>query len=203
MVHRVKAQNRILLSITFYIQILQDCINKIGSELNIDIPSVITTQANASLLYPMILEEDVLFSDWSPWCRSHIFETLKSYGYIKQIDDNINADNEYGIINEEANNTEKKENTYNDNDDDSKQDKEHIEVLYDNKNHHRRGSSLFGLKSFPMDETVDLFATINSDDEIMDEYDNHSPIHNGTNNNHQQNNSELNDNDNDSNCLIM
>ena len=184
---------------------MQDCINKIGSELNIDIPSVITTQANASLLYPMILEEDVLFSDWSPWCRSHIFETLKSYGYIAQIDDNINADNEYGIIHQEEEEAETKDNIDNDQDDNNnnKQDKkDHIEVLYDRNKHHRRGSSLFGMKSFPMDETVDLFATINSDEEVMDEYEN-SPIVLKTVNN-QYNKPELNDNDdNDSNCLIM
>jgi len=74
------------LNFEMFVLILQDCINKIGSELNIDIPSIITTQANASLLYPMILNENVTFSDWSPWCRSHIFETLKNNGYKNKND---------------------------------------------------------------------------------------------------------------------
>eukprot|EP00486_Rosalina_sp_Unknown_P015588 CAMPEP_0201596394 /NCGR_PEP_ID=MMETSP0190_2-20130828/193087_1 /ASSEMBLY_ACC=CAM_ASM_000263 /TAXON_ID=37353 /ORGANISM="Rosalina sp." /LENGTH=154 /DNA_ID=CAMNT_0048056719 /DNA_START=1088 /DNA_END=1552 /DNA_ORIENTATION=- len=140
-------------------------------------------------------------------CRSHIFETLKSYGYIKQIDDNINANNEYGIINEEAEESESKSNDdHKDNNNNNKE--EHIEVLYDGKKHNRRQSSLFGMKSFPMDQTVDLFAGVrSSDDEDMDEYDNHnhSPRHSTHNN--QNNKPELNDNDNDndndSNCLIM
>ena len=60
---------------------LQDCMLKIGNELDVDIPSLIETEANPSLLYPMLEEEDVLFSDWYPWIRSHIFDALKSYGY--------------------------------------------------------------------------------------------------------------------------
>eukprot|EP00483_Globobulimina_turgida_P011455 UN11477 len=73
------------LNFEMFVLILQDCINKISTELQLnDIHSIITTQANSSLLYPMILHENVMFSDWYPWCRSHIFHTLKDYGYINQ-----------------------------------------------------------------------------------------------------------------------
>lgn len=129
------------------VQILQDCINKIGAELdNIDIPSVITTQANPSLLYPMILEQNIAFSEWYEWIRMHIFESLKDFGYIKEVDEIIN--NEKGKGNE-------------------------VEILYDKKKHNRRQSSLFGIKAFPTDDSYDLFAGVRGmDDEDDEEHEN-------------------------------
>merc|ERR1712130_665683 len=83
------------LNFEMFVLILQDCINKIEAELdNINIPSVITTQANPSLLYPMILEQNVGFSEWYEWIRVHIFESLKDFGYIKEVDEIINNDKE-------------------------------------------------------------------------------------------------------------
>jgi len=162
------------LNFEMFVLILQDCINKIGSELDIDIHSEIKTQVNASLLYPMILEDNVLFSEWYPWCRSHIFETLKLNGYIKQIDDNINANNQYGIINDEIKDkNNNNNNNHNHHNDDSDNKEEILQVIYDGKKKNRRGSSLFDIKSFPMNEEVDLFAVNSDNDDDVDvTYDN-------------------------------
>jgi len=137
------------LNFEMFVLILQDCINKIEAELdNIDIPSVITTQANPSLLYPMILKQNIAFSEWAAWIRVHLFESLKDFGYIKEIDQII----ENSTSNEEE-----------------QQGKE-VEILYDKKKHNRRQSSLFGMKAFPTDDTYDLFAgAIGSPSEDEDE----------------------------------
>jgi len=135
------------LNFEMFVLILHDCINKIEAELdNINIPSVITTQANPSLLYPRICDENIAFSEWAAWIRVHLFESLKDFGYIKEIDQIIEK-----------------------NDDTNKNNKE-VEILYDKKKHNRRQSSLFGMKAFPTDDSYDLFAGA-IDDQADDEED--------------------------------
>eukprot|EP00485_Elphidium_margaritaceum_P009137 CAMPEP_0202688930 /NCGR_PEP_ID=MMETSP1385-20130828/4309_1 /ASSEMBLY_ACC=CAM_ASM_000861 /TAXON_ID=933848 /ORGANISM="Elphidium margaritaceum" /LENGTH=494 /DNA_ID=CAMNT_0049343989 /DNA_START=82 /DNA_END=1566 /DNA_ORIENTATION=+ len=212
------------LEFEMFVLVLQDCIHKVGAQLDIDIPSVITTDSNASLLFPLVVEDGIAFSDWHDWCRYYLLDTLRSHGYIEHIDDNINADNEYGILHDHTTDTSTSEQqAQNDDDksqhggddsavttrssrvgsgDSSDRHSQQIQVLY---KQNRRQSSLFGRKAFLIDENVDLFAGVaDSDNEHgVDDYDGVLREVSETHSHHtnsQQPNSVA---SNDPNCIVM
>lgn len=155
------------------LQVLRDCIHKVGAELDIDVPSAISTKANASTLYPMVLEENIKFSEWSAWCRLRLFESLKSYGYIQQTQPSLNiarmsVDTNISALSEapgssvlEGLRTPRKvswDKSLVDDDTDSLPNKPHESITKVLIDRHRRQSSLFGKNTFPMNESYDLFA---------------------------------------------
>merc|ERR1712087_1085138 len=144
------------LTFEIFVLVLQNSINKIGSELNIDIPSAIESQANASLLYPILIEEDIPFSEWQSWCRTRLSDSLSELGYYQQDEDTLPS-HDPTLDDVDSGSRSPRKVSWDTNLEDESHDEAptRSRVVIDK---HRRQSSLFGVKAFPMDESYDLFA---------------------------------------------